>query len=145
MRQGRFEVGAQVTTLARDIDVLAQQRVLCLRVIERHFGVRLLPRKRCMTRVAALLEAALVRVAMAIRAACKWQSSVTDLSIRPRRMAALAQNVAMLARQRIACLRVIEPLLVNHRDLPIRRRVAPGTLAPQASLMFVFVAGSAAW
>lgn len=53
-----------------------------------------------MARVTSLLELALVRIAVAIGAVSEWQSRVTRLAIRARRVAALAKHIAMLARQR---------------------------------------------
>lgn len=143
VRQRSFEVRSLVTLLAWDINVLAEQGELRLRMVERDFGVRLLPRKGCMARVAALCEAALVRVAMAVCASGKRQSCVANLSVRCRSMATLAQNVTMLTCQGIAGLRVIESLFIDDPNLPIFRRVASSALAAQTPLMFIFVACTA--
>lgn len=98
VRKGGFEIGPLVTLLAGDIDVFAEQWELRLRVIKRDLGIRLRPRKRCVTGVAALFECALMRVAMAIGAVRKCQSRVANLPIRSGGVATLAQYVAMLTR-----------------------------------------------
>jgi hypothetical protein len=96
VRERSFEIRALVTLLAWNINVLAEQRELRLRMVKRDFSVRLFPRIGCMARVAALFEATLMRVAMAIGATDKCQSRVTNLSIGCRRVATFAQNEAML-------------------------------------------------
>ena len=63
---GSLEIAPLMTAPARNIEVLAHQREVSLRVIESPCEVRLLPSERGVAGIASLLEFAFVRIAMAI-------------------------------------------------------------------------------
>jgi len=83
-----LEVRALVTTLAGNLEMLADQRIVRLRVIECRGKVRLLPCERRVARIASLLELTLVRIAMAIRTTGEGQSCIANLAVRARRVTA---------------------------------------------------------
>ena len=61
-----FEIACLVTGQARDIYVLPEQREVCLRVIEGCGKARFLPGSGGVAGLAALLECAFMRIAMAV-------------------------------------------------------------------------------
>lgn len=136
-----FEISAGMALDAANGRVFAFEREVRPRVIERRRENRLLPSKRRVTRVASLLECALVRIhAVAVRAVRKRESRVTRLSILIWCMTAFAKHIAMFSRQWKPCLRVIESFLADICRLPIRCRVAPRTIGSEPSLVLVFMA-----
>ena len=87
-----------------------------------------------------LIEAVLVRIAMAVVAFAERNPRITRLSVRRRRVALLAFHLFVQACKRIARLRVIK----RGRDiLPVVEVVALCTVRPQSSLMRVVVAAPA--
>jgi hypothetical protein len=138
-----FEIATLVTAPARNIDVLAQQGKVGLRVIEGHGEVRFFKGGGGVAGIASLLEFALVRISMAIRTVRERQASVANLAIGPGRVAALTQHIAMLSRQRKARFRMVEVLSVDAGYFPINGRMTPGAIASEAALVVVFVASPA--
>ena len=77
---------------------------------------------------------------MAIGTLTKRQAGIARLAIRSRRVAAFALHLHVRARQRKACLRVIEAALVDVGGLPVDSGVASRTIASQAALVRILVA-----
>lgn len=63
-----------------------------------------------MTRLAGLLEAAVVNISVAVRALTKGNSRVPWLAVRPGCVALLAGDLRVQSRQRVASLGMIELL-----------------------------------
>lgn len=110
-----LEVGPLVTTFAGNFKVLADQRVIGLRVIEGCCEIRFFPRECCVARIASLSELSLVRIAMTIGTVGERQPCIADLSVGAGRVATRTEHVAMFAGQRITGLGVIERLAVDGR------------------------------
>lgn len=140
MRNSRFEIAILMAAHAGHIRMLALQRKLRLRVVELGGEARLLPRRRCVTGIAAWLERAFVRIAMAVRAVCELEPRVARLTVSPRRVATLAQHIAVFAGKRKLRLRMIEFLPIDRRAFPSRRRVASRAISAKAALVLIFVA-----
>ena len=139
-----LEIAALVAGCTIHGGMLAQQRILRLRVIEVliHSGQRNpLPSCRAVARLASLRETAVVEVGVAIGALAEWKSRVTRLAIRARRMALLALHLRVLPGEGVTRLAVIE---LPYRDrFPVRVVVALQAIGPKAPLVLVFVAGRA--
>src|ERR1035441_6496730 len=97
VRNWRLEICSRVARRARYVDMFAEQGKLSLRMIECRCKAGLLPSRRGVAGIASLLELAFVRISMAVRAAGKRQPGIAWLPICAGRVAALAQNVPVLA------------------------------------------------
>jgi hypothetical protein len=125
------------------LKVFAEQWVVCLGMVKRLREARLLPRQRCVTGSAFLLELALVRISMTVGAFCEWYAFVAGLTIRARRVATLARYVPMRAGERVGRLRMVKMLTVDTRCLPVDGRMAVRAIGPKAALVWILMAGSA--
>ena len=122
--------------------MLSQQRILGLGVIEAliyRTDRNLLPAARVMAGLACLREAALVRIAVAVRAFAEWEPDIARLVVRSRGMALCACDLRMKPGERIAGFPVIELADV----FPPCRVVTLLAVRPQASIVLVLVAGNA--
>ena len=112
-RQRLLEIAIGVALRAIDAGVLAFERKLRLRVVEalvHRLQRNLLPSARAVARLAALREAAVVRIFVAIGALVERNAHVLRLAVRAVGVALGALHLGMQAGQRIARLRVIELL-----------------------------------
>jgi hypothetical protein len=128
------KVATLVTCCAFHIGVLAQQRKRCSRVIEFLVCRASLPRHRSVATLATLLEKPSVRVGMTRTALLERQPRVFRCAVR-HRMALLAGNIEMRARQRVTRLRVVESPLY----LPVDGAVTPQAVVAKPPLVLVFV------
>ena len=138
------KIPAHVAQFAAHADVLPPQRILGRRMVEalahRRCG-NMLPSGRGVTGLACHLENSTMSIGVAILTSAECQADVLqDLRIACfRLMALLARHAGVLARQRIAGLRMIE--LAG--GLPIIETVTPHAILAQLTLMAVNVAGEA--
>lgn len=119
-----FEIFAFMAGYTVNLSMLAQQRKCGRRMIELRHEPRSLPRHCCVAGVAAGLELAFVRIAVAIRAVGKFQPRPTRLPISTRRVTALAEHCAMCPEKRKSRLGMIKGLFLNPSSLPICGGVA---------------------
>ncbi len=102
MRYRTLEISRFVARQATHFAMLAQQRVLRLRVIKSRYKRCLHPATRAVATIATLLELTLVHIVVARRAISKLQSCVSRLSIAAWRMALRTRRRLVHPRQRIA-------------------------------------------
>ena len=144
-----FEIAAGVALGAIDAGVLAFQRVFGLGVVEAfvdRLQRNLLPPVRAVARLAALWEAAVMRVPMTVGALVERNAHVLWLAVCSIRVALGALHLGMQAGQGIARLGVIELGLAGLADidgLPVHEIVALQAVWTEASLVLVFVATDA--
>src|ERR1700681_3599092 len=101
-RQGLFEFTIQMALRAFDLDVLSDERILCLRMVELKARQQFFPACRGMAFFAALLERAFVRIDMAIIARLELHVFVTRRAARHVWLVALfALNLEVEAGQRV--------------------------------------------
>src|ERR1700680_3723841 len=140
--EGFLEISASVTLRAINAGVLSLQRKLCLRVVEafiHRVERNLLPSPGAMAGLAALRKTSMMRILMAIRTLVEWDSRVSRLGLRARRMTFRARNLSMQSRQRIARPRMVE--LADANRLPILEVVALLTTGPKPTAVRVLMAG----
>ena len=148
--QGFLKISAGVALGAVDTGVLAFQRKFGFGVVEAFVdGLQrnLLPPAGAVARLAALREASVVRVLVAIGALVERNAHVLWLAVRSVGVALGALHLGMHAGQRITRLGVIELGLARLADidaLPIHEIVALQTVLTEAALVLVFVATDAA-
>ena len=116
---GSLEVGTFVAGNARYRDVLAEQRKLCLRVVEGRGEGGTLPTESIVAGVASLLELAFVRVGVAGRAGGERDAGVTRLAIGAGCVALLAGSGLVSSGEFEARLGVVEVLRVDFGAFPI--------------------------
>lgn len=102
----------------------------------------LLPTRCRVTRLAGLLEAAVMNISVAVGALAKGNPCVSRFTLRVQRMAFLTSDLGVKPRQRIARLRVVE-FLDGADRFPIREIVALLAIRAQPSLVRIFVTGRA--
>src|SRR5581483_1220671 len=142
--QRLLEIAACVALAASDCGVLGLQRVLGSSVVEvladRDRG-NALPSRSVVAGLAALGEAAAMRIGVAIGALSECDAGISGLTLRPGSMTFLAGHVGVQASQGIAGPGVIEFLDV-HR-LPVVVVMTLEAVGSQAALMLILVAGNA--
>ena len=143
--QGLFEISVRVALGTIHSRVLALQRELGLRMVEAlvdRLQRNLLPPARTVAGLAALREAPVMRVFVAIGALVKRNAHVLRLAVWSIGMALGALHLGMQAGQGIARLRVIELGLTGLADidrLPIHKIVALQAVRSQAALVLILV------
>jgi len=136
--EGLFEVSVGMTLGAVHTDVLAFERELGFRVVEpfiHRLDGNLLPAVRVVTGLAALGEAAVMRVLVAIRALVERNSDILRLAISAVGVALGTFHLGMQSGERVSSLRVIELPHADH--LPVLEVVA--CLAGRAETAFVLI------
>ncbi len=139
-----FKIAARMTACTIHRRVLAQQWILCLRMIEVPVHRRqrnLLPALGVVTRLTALRKAAVMRIGVAVRTLSKRKPAIARLIVRPRRMALLAFHLRVHSGERILRFAMVE--FPDGDIFPIGRVVTLRAIAAQSALMRVLVAGSA--
>src|SRR5450631_1860222 len=140
--QGLFEISVRVALGTIHSRVLALQRELGLRMVEAlvdRLQRNLLPPARTVAGLAALREAPVMRVFVAIGALVKRNAHVLRLAVWSIGMALGALHLGMQAGQGIARLRVIELGLTGLAGLPIHKIVALQAVRSQAALVLILV------
>jgi hypothetical protein len=139
-----LEVCLRVAFDALHLLVFSEQGVFGFRVIEvlAEAGGHLFPSGGRVTRLASLLEAAVVNVGMAIGALGERKSGISWLAVRASRMAFLALHLGVQTGERIACLGVVE-LLDGGERFPVGEVVALLAICAEPPLVRILVAGSA--
>jgi len=143
-RDGLFEISTGMAKRAVHDHVLSLQRVLRLGVIEvliHHRQGNPLPTRGAVAGLAALREAAMMRIRMAIGALRERQSCVPRFAVGAGGMALFTLHLRMRAGQRIPRFGVIKLGQVDR--LPVGVIVTLQTTRTQPSLMRVLMAGSA--
>jgi len=139
-RQGLFEFTIQMALRAFDLDVLSDERILCLRMVELKARQQFFPPCRGVAFFAALLERAFMRINMAIIARLELHVFVTRRAARYVWLVALfALNLEVEAGQRVVGLRMIKLV----RGFPIREVVAGLAFVSELALVRIFVAVNA--
>lgn len=128
-----------MTGQAPDLQMLANQREVRLRMVEGRHETGHLPTRRTVTGLAPLLELALVRIHVTRTALGIGDSRVARLAICSSRVAFLAGHVLMQARQWEMCLRMVEAMRVDLGALPVRGRMALSAVGSKAPLVLVLV------
>lgn len=148
-RKRLFEVSVGVALGTIHANVLAFQRELGLGVVEALIDClkrNLLPPARVVAGLAALREAAMMRVFVTIGALVERNAHVLRLAVRPVGVALGALYLGMQASQRIAGLRVVKLRLTGLADidrLPVHKTVALQAIRTQAAFVLILVAGNA--
>lgn len=93
-----------------------------------------------MARITTLFERAFVGITVAIRTICELETGIARLVVRPRRMAALAKNKAMLAGEGKLCLRMVKISSVYGCGFPVQCGMASRAIRAKAALVLIFVA-----
>lgn len=143
-RNRLFEIAARMTARTIHRRVLAQQWILCLRMIEVPVHRRqrnLLPALGVVTRLAALRKAAVMRIGVAVRTLSKRKPAIARLIVRPRCMALLAFHLRVHSGERILRFAMVE--FADGDIFPIGRVVTLRAIAAQSAFMRVLVASSA--
>ena len=148
-RERPFEVSVGVALGAIDAGVLAFERKLRLGVIETlvdSLEGKFLPPARVVARLAALREAAMMRVLVTVGALVERNTHILRLAVRPIGVALGALDLGMQASQGIAGLRVVKLRLTGLADidrLPVHKIVALQAVRSEAAFVLIFVAANA--
>jgi hypothetical protein len=143
-RDGFLEISTGMAERAVHGHVLSLQRILCLRVIEvliHHGQGNLLPTRSAVAGLAALREAAMMRIGVTIGALSERQSRIPRITVAARGMALFTLHLCMETGQRIARLGMIKLGRVDR--LPIVEVMTLQAARTQPSLMRILVASSA--
>ncbi len=143
VRNRPLEVAFQMAGEAGHVNVLPQERIAGLRVIELRFERRLFPCCGCMTRLAALLELAFMRVCVAIGAVSKLDLRIARPPIAACNVTFFAGRLFVHAGERIARLRMIETRGHDLRLLPVCRGVALRAARSEPALVRIQMASRA--
>lgn len=139
-----FKIAIGMALSAVDTRVLSFQRKLRFRVIEaliHRLQGNLLPPAGVVTGLTSLRETAVVGILMAVGTLIEWNAYVLRLPVWPIGVALRALHLQVQARQRVACLGMIE--LAHVDRLPIDEVVARKTILAKASFVLILVAGDA--
>jgi len=135
-----LEISSRVTLQAVHLRVLAEQRILGLRVVESLGGRNFLPSTRGVASFAGLCKCAAVRIGVAIGALRERNAGESRLAARRRgSMAFRTGNLSVQAGEWVMGFRMIE----IRRRFPIYEIMALQTVRPQVTVMDVFMAGNA--
>lgn len=136
MCQMALEIPGAMASIAPQLNVLAEQRILCLRMIESGREACLLPGNGVVTGFAALLERSFVNVGVTGRTLVELQADEFRRFSGNRRVTLFAFHSFMCACQLESGLRVVE----FASTLPVHRVVTADAIAPQLAVVLVFVA-----
>ena len=134
--QRLFKLASGMASRATHLDVRAQEREFGFRVVEFKLRQEFFPARGCVAFLAALLEAAAVRIQVAVGATAELHILKSRRTARRIRFVAFfTGNLRVKSRQRIARLGVIE----FFRVLPVVYVVTTRAVFAELSLVDVFV------